>query len=249
MHRYLNFESILSKVISIYKNDGVRGVVARASGYTKYKLFYYLAPLFITIRDKTWVVSFQGRSYAYFYHRWNLTWRNERCIELPIVLDAVQKCNASNVLEIGAVLRHYANSTWTVVDKFEIASGVINQDIENYKPGKKYDLIVSISTLEHVGFDDEVKDTDKINRVMAHITSNLLNSGGIFLFTVPLGYNFDLDVKLHMGVFNLDGYAVYQKSLLTGQWSEVELDSVSSCIYGSRGSGAGELFVGMIKGK
>ena len=223
--------------------------MARASAYTKYKLFYYLAPLFISMRDKTWVVAFQGRSYDYFYHRWNLTWRNERCVELPIVLDAVQKCDPPNVLEIGAVLRHYTNATWTVVDKFELASGVINQDIENYKPGKKYDLIVSISTLEHVGFDDEVKDTNKINRVMAHIASNLLSSGGTFLFTVSLGYNFDLDAKLHTDVFNLDGYAVYQKSLLTEQWCGVALDSVSGCIYGARCSGAGELFVGIIKGK
>lgn len=126
---------------------------------------------------------------------------------------------------------------------------MINQDIEYYKPDKKYDLIVSISTLEHVGFDDEVKDSSKIDRVIEHITSNLLNSGGTFLFTVLLGYNFDLDAKLQRNFFNLDGYAVYQKSFLTEQWYEVELGAVSTCVYGSRGDGAGELFVGVIKGK
>ncbi len=249
MHKYFNFSSVFSEVCSIYTTSGVKSLFSRALGYSKFRFFYYLAPLFIALRDKTRVFSFQGRSYAYFYHRWNLTWRNERCIELPIVLDAVQKYDASNVLEIGAVLRHYVNSPWTVVDKFEVAGGVINNDIESFNPGKKYDLIVSISTLEHVGFDDEVKDINKINRVFAHITSNLLNRGGTFLFTVPLGYNFDLDAKLQKNVFSLDEFAVYEKSFLSKQWSEVELRSVSGCIYGARGDGAGELFVGMIKGK
>jgi len=51
------------------------------------------------------------------------------------------------------VLSHYFAVKHDIVDKYEIAPSVVNEDLVNFKPGKKYDLIVSISTLEHVGWD------------------------------------------------------------------------------------------------
>jgi hypothetical protein len=38
-----------------------------------------------------------------------------------------------------------------VLDKYEQAPGVINEDVVSFSPPQKYDLIVSVSTLEHVG--------------------------------------------------------------------------------------------------
>ena len=38
---------------------------------------------------------------------------------------------------------------------------VINEDITYFQPNHKYDLIVSISTFEHIGFDEDPRDTVK----------------------------------------------------------------------------------------
>ena len=62
-----------------------------------------------------------------------------------------------NIFEVGSVLSHYFPINHDVLDKYEKGHGVINQDVVDFKPHNKYDLIVSISTLEHVGFDDNTK--------------------------------------------------------------------------------------------
>lgn len=58
-----------------------------------------------------------------------------------------------------------------------------------------YDWIVSISTMEHVGHDEEPKDPGAAARAIHHLRS-LLASGGEMLVTVPGGYNPALDRAL-----------------------------------------------------
>ena len=43
---------------------------------------------------------------------------------------------------------------------------MINQDVVDFKTNEKYDLIVSISTLEHVGWDEEPRDDKKISKAL-----------------------------------------------------------------------------------
>jgi hypothetical protein len=59
---------------------------------------------------------------------------------------------------VGNVLSHYFSVNHDVVDKYEKAEGVINRDIIDFHPSKEYDLIISISTLEHVGWDEDISD-------------------------------------------------------------------------------------------
>jgi hypothetical protein len=138
--------------------------------------------------------SFGGKEYGYFYHPYNGTWSNERCVEIPIALAAVREAQSASksVLEVGNVLSHYFPVRHDVVDKYEKAPGVQNEDIVSYSPGRTYDLIVSISTLEHVGFDEEKRDHGKALLAFRKL-GKLCSPGGSVLVTFAMGYNPGID--------------------------------------------------------
>lgn len=141
---------------------------------------------------------FEGRDYRYFYHRYNGTWRGERAVEVPIVWEIVRQHRGRRILEVGNVLAHYFPVTHERVDKYERAEGVRSVDVVDFRPGREYDLIVSISTLEHVGFDEEPRDPDKLLRALDSLKS-LLAPGGRLVVTHPLAYNPQADAHLRAG--------------------------------------------------
>src|SRR5213592_3545492 len=147
--------------------------------------------------DNRFVV--EGREYTYFWHPVESTWRSERAVEVPVGLAELGKANPQLTLEVGNVLRKYTSpqATHAVVDKFERAPGVINADALTYSGGP-YDLIVSISTLEHIGYDEDPRDPSKAARAIRNLR-RLLSPGGRMLATIPVGYNRDLDDALRDG--------------------------------------------------
>ena len=90
---------------------------------------------------------FQGEKLNYFYYPYNATWRNERIIEIPIIWKSARNFKGK-ILEVGNVLSYYFPVNHDILDKYEKAKGVINKDILDLDEDNKYDLIVSISTLE-----------------------------------------------------------------------------------------------------
>src|SRR5579863_6521181 len=85
-------------------------------------------------------LTFQGRTYQYVYEEYNLSVQNERAVEIPIAREYVSQYQPDQVLEIGNVLAHYYPISHHVLDKYEVAPGVINEDIVGYAPGRKFDL-------------------------------------------------------------------------------------------------------------
>jgi len=132
---------------------------------------------------------FRGTEYQYFHHKYNTTWDNERCVEVPIVRS---RMIAGRVLEVGNVLSHYGPVEHTVIDKYEKGDGVINVDLFDFKPAEKFDLIISISTFEHIGYDEPPRPLGGPREAVAHALS-LLSVGGWLIFTVPIGYNRFMD--------------------------------------------------------
>lgn len=121
-------------------------------------------------------------------------------VEIPIIRTYIDRCFGRNVLEVGNVLSHYGLVNHLIIDKYEKAVGVLNLDVLDYRPEILFDLIVSISTFEHIGFDDDAvgSSRDKILSAIDHCRS-LLSEGGVFVITVPLGYNPDLDSLISSG--------------------------------------------------
>lgn len=164
---------------------------------------------------------FQGQRYRYLYRRYSSAWRSERVVEVPIVRDVLNRYAGRNVLEVGNVLAHYFPVTHDRLDKYERAPGVWNEDVVDFRPGKRYDLIVSISTLEHVGFDEEPRDPDKVLRALDALRK-LADDGGRILVTLPMAYNPELDARLRDGRVAFTRRSCLKRISKDNRWAEVE---------------------------
>jgi hypothetical protein len=152
---------MLRKAIEIYKKKGYIYLLRKACRYIAAPLEYLY---FKTFKHSKF--AFNGQNFSYFYHWYNKTWRNERAVEVPIIWNIVKKYKRKRILEVGNVLSHYYPIRHEILDKYEKAPGVINLDVVDFKPAKKYDLIISISTLEHVGWDEKPKEPKKVYKLL-----------------------------------------------------------------------------------
>ena len=176
---------------------------------------------------------FGDKSLPLFYHGYNMTWANERAVEVPIGRDYLSCADGGRVLEVGNVLSHYGKITHTVLDKFEHGEGIINEDILAYSPAERFDLILSISTFEHIGFDDEADGDSgkKIRRAIAACRGLLADEGRLVL-TVPLGYNPALDRMIVNDQLQYDS-AIFIRRSGAFDWEPTSVDRALGCRYGS----------------
>jgi len=155
---------------------------------------YVVSPFLILLLPKKNFL-FNGKQYKYFYHKYNRTWQNERAIEIPLIVEFINenyKKNSGKILEIGNVLSHYyKNFKKTTIDKYEKDENVLNLDILELYAIDKFDLIISISTFEHIGeiFKDDnfYYDYSKVIYAIKHLKENLLEIDGKALITIPIG--------------------------------------------------------------
>ena len=189
---------------------------------------------------------FSGKRYRYFCHPCNLTFRNERAIEIPIMLEIVREHEGEEILEVGNCLSHYVPVHHEVVDKYEVYPGVINRDVVDFTPAKSFDLIISISTLEHLGFDEEVKDPEKPLRAIRHLTG-LLRLGGLMVVTIPLGFNPSVDEMLERGRFRFTQRYCFKRLFPSHVWKEVGWEAIRGVGYGYEYKSAMGLVIGVIR--
>lgn len=189
----------------------------------------FLAYWYYKIFKSSQTFRWNGKQYCYFYHWYNFTWRNERAIEVALFLEVVKNNRKRRILEVGNVLSHYAPISHDVVDKYEKADGVINEDIVGYKQKKPYDLIIGISTIEHVGFDEAPREPMKFVRVFIHL-QNLLTSSGKLVISLPLGYNPYIDAFLakNKSRLKIDFLKRISKENI---WTQVDWNSVKGILY------------------
>ena len=163
---------------------------------------------------KTKTFKFNGNRYKYFEHEYNKTYSNERVIEVPIIWKIVEENKDKKILEVGNVLSHYFNVSHDIVDLEEKYENVINKDIRKYKPNKLYDLIVSISTLEHI--EGNKKETKELfNNLL-----KLLTPGGKLIVTLPLGTNLMLDKFLKNGDISFQNMYCFERVSVVNDWKE-----------------------------
>ena len=227
---------LLAVINQAVKDKGIFFVIKRGS-----TIWFYLIYHKLFLNQKSFV--FRDKSYHYFYDIINNTWINERSIEIPIVMEVVKRYKGKKILEIGNVLSNYYNIPHDIVDKYEKAPNVINQDVIDFKSIDKYDLIVSISTLEHVGWDEEPRNDQKIPKALENLR-RLLKPNGIMIVTLPLGYNQALNHHLkHETIKFHEQYYL----LRTGNtsWKESYWDEVQYSKFGNPHPGANGLLIGI----
>jgi len=175
---------------------------------------------------------FEDQALPLFYHRYNMTWANERAVEVPIAAEFLRRFDGKRVLEVGNVTTHYLDTAHTVIDKYEHGPGIVNDDIADFAPGERFDLILSVSTFEHIGFDDEADGDsgEKIEQAIA-ICRGLLVAEGRLVLTLPLGYNPALDRRIAEGQLGSD-QVVFLKRTGRLEWQGVDAGEALACAYG-----------------
>lgn len=172
--------------------------------------------------------SYAGEQVPYFRHPYNWTWLNERAVEVALAERALAARPGARVLEVGNVLAHYRPVTHDVVDKYERAPGVRNADVLDL--AGRYDLVVSVSTLEHVGLDEDVRDPGKPVRAVRRLRE-LLAPGGRLWVTLPVAYNPDLDAAVRDGRIAFDSLAALRREPRANVWRQVPVAEVWDAPY------------------
>jgi hypothetical protein len=141
-------------------------------------------------------------------------------------------------------MSHYRDVYHTVIDKYESSINVLNFDVADFSLNQKFDFILSLSTMEHVGWDEELKDPDKILRSIINLKRHL-SKDGVMLITLPIGYNNSLDLYLKEGKLKFDESHCFVKS---GKcfWSRIEFDNIFNYTYNFNSSTANCVLVGII---
>lgn len=166
----------------------------------------------------------------YFDHPYNDTKNCERAVEIPLAFNYLDWI-AGDVVEIGAVTCYYRPASHIVIDPVDAyaTKKALSQDctFKNLN-------VLSISTIEHLGFGDYVPE---INYGLAfnELYRIVMESKTCFI-TWPIGYNkiFDSQVKANYSLFN---YFFYEKiSDHPKRWSKSESIKCFDYQYGPRGN-------------
>ncbi|MCZ2860384.1 class I SAM-dependent methyltransferase [Blastococcus sp. VKM Ac-2987] len=182
-------------------------------------------------RPSTATFEVDGTAHAYLRHPYNYTWLNERAVEVPLAAAVLAGAGpGARVLEVGNVLAHYRPVDHAVVDKYERAPGVRNVDVVDIDLPGPFDLVLAVSTLEHVGLDEAVQDPGKPARAIAHLRS-LLAPGGRLWCTIPAGYNPALDERLHTDGLGATRLTALRRTGRDNRWEQVPLAQVRDVPY------------------
>jgi hypothetical protein len=212
------------------------------------KTFYkYLFPIYLIFFIKKRRFFFKDKKLEYFFHPQNHTWANERAIEIPLVLSLIKNPPREDILEIGNVLSHYVRTGWDILDKYERSKGVINKDALDFKPFKKYRYIISISTLEHIGFDEIPKDDKKILNTISNLKENCLEKNGKIILTVPIGLNPNLDNLLLKNKIKFSEVYYFKRVGWDNQWTISSKEDVLKTKFAKPYIGANGMVLGVIK--
>ncbi len=208
--------SLVSQAIKAYKRKGLYHVVR----FGTITIFRYLLAWYYSKFRSSEEFKFHGNTYRYLFHPYVTTWKNERAAIIPIVWDIVKKSYEQNkrILEVGNVLSYYFKVHHDVLDKYDNMDGVINEDIVDFDPLNRYDLIVSMFTLSSVGWYKD-KDPKKVLRAVNNL-NRLLGPGGQLVAVLELGYNPQMDKLLKSGELRFDKH-YYLKQIAGYRWKEV----------------------------
>ncbi len=242
----LQGEALLLK--TAYKREGLAYVLRQGFRYVfNWPARLITAAYVKATRGGKAKFTYQDKEYPYFYHSYNRAWENERAVEIPIIMDIISSRPGAGVLEIGNVLRHYFNLKHDVVDMCEEYPGVINSDIIDYFPALKYGLVVSISTFEHIGWDEKPRRPGKLRSAIDHILTNVLAPGGSLVATFPLGYNTEIDRLIRKGEIPfINIHCLKRINKKANEWLEVSWEEVSNNDFDASGAWCGQQRVNVI---
>lgn len=234
----------IKQKVTIYKQDLMEKGVSYVLS-SRFNKLYNLLGFYIKILRTGNEFVFNRKTYSYLNNAYNFTRDNERSVEVPLIWSFVEDSVSEKVLELGNVLSHYYLINHDVLDKYEKDDRVINKDVVSFTSRIKYDLIVSISTLEHVGWDEDIKDPLKIPKAIKQM-KKLLSKNGRFIFTVPFGYNSHLDELLHKNMLDVSKKYFMKRVSRSNIWKQVSWKEVKFTKYNVPYPNANAICIGVV---
>ena len=183
------------------------------------------------IRPSRKTFRFGTHRLRYFIHPYNTTWKNERAVEIPITKTYLKGRSDAEVLEFGNVWGRYFEHHHDVIDKYERWPGVLNEDIVTFRPERTYGLVFSISTLEHVGWDEDVREPLKTIVALERLF-DAVAPGGTLLVTFEIGYNPFLDYLLDIDRIPFDKRYCLKRVSRWNDWEPATWEEVRHMKYG-----------------
>lgn len=116
-----------------------------------------------------------------------------------------------------------------ILDKYEIADGVIIEDVTEFHSLKRYDLIFSIITMQHVRSNESRRNSTKIIKAIENL-KKILSHDGIILILHGLGENKEVHKLLETGKIKLDKI-FYLKKICKYKWRGAEWEEVRNLEY------------------
>lgn len=236
--------ALIERINYKIKKDGILSILKLGLRIIKRPVYCSYLKLFR--KNKKFLLGTKNYNYL---NSWKFhSFENERNIEIPIVLELVKKYKNEQILEVGNVLNQFYNFNHDIIDKYEIGEGIINQDIVDFYPNKKYDLIISVSTFEHIGYDEDIKEKNKPQKAYNHC-KNLLNRGGEMLITVPLGYNKYIDnlLKKDKMFFQKKYFMERVGGLFARSWREIPKKEVYNNLRYKKIPFIKKIFIGIFR--
>jgi hypothetical protein len=142
------------------------------------------------------------------------------------------------------MLSYYFKVDYDILDKYEIVDGVINEDVVDFNPSKRYDLIVSPLSLMSVGWDEDPQDPNKVLYAINNL-KGLLTPGGQIVVALGLGHNLGMDNLLKSGELRFDKH-YYLKRISGYRWKEVHGLDLDKVKFDDHIPTANEVIIGVI---
>lgn|SRR5574337_148190 len=168
--------------------------------------------------------KFKNKNFEYFLHRGN----SEKRLEIAIASYYIKETYKNNhsVIEWGNVMA--CNGFEVKHDIVDIVEGPIKEDWEFWQPKRHYDLLVSISSLEHINMGDYNQPKtgiDKLIRIGKRISSIAKSA----LIILPLHYNLEMDQLI---LNDKKPFDIYEKTYYTRvdvlNWGEIKKERVGT---------------------
>ena len=111
---------------------------------------------------------------------------------------------------------------------------------------RRYDLVVSCSTIEHIGWDDQERCPERILNASNRLRA-LLAPAGQAVISVPLGINSGLDDAIARAGFGASELHFMKRVSQENLWKETDKEAALQCKYGDPYHGAGAILVAVYR--
>ena len=243
--------NILSQARQAYRREGLYYLIRSSPKFlldgchttvpNYFWLWYYK-----TFKSKE-TFEFQGNVYHYVFDAYCPTWKNERAAVIPIAWNIIEKYRQQKkrILEVGNMLSFVFKVDHDILDKYEVMEGVINEDVVDFNPSKQYDLIISLMTLQWVGFKETPQDSTKFLYAIENL-KRILAEGGEIVVIHGLGENQEIDKLIKNGKVRFN-HRFYLKRISDYKFREANWEEVKDLEYDQSIPTANGIIIGIIK--